>query len=51
MEELYQRLYHLMVDAAEYAISAIEDQNYGTAKSILVAAEQNAEELYLDVEE
>ena len=51
MEELYKKLYHLMVNAAESAITAIDEQNYGTAKSILITAEQSAEAMYLDAEE
>jgi len=43
----YQRLYHLMVNAAEDALAALAAQNYGTAADILTAAEQKAEELYL----
>lgn len=51
MEELYKKLYHLMVNAAESAVDAIDEQNYGAAKSILIAAEQKAEAQYLDAEE
>ena len=47
---VYQKLYHLMVDASERAIEALEQQNYGSAKDILIQAEQNAEELYIDSE-
>ena len=43
----YQKLYVLMIDAAEKAIEEIEKQNYGTAKEILIAAEQECEERYL----
>lgn len=39
----YEKLYHIMVDASERAIEAIEAQNYGLAKEILIAAEQKAE--------
>ena len=42
----YEKLYHIMVDASERAIEAIEAQNYGLAKEILIAAEQKAEEEY-----
>ena len=36
-----------MVDASEKAIEAIEKQNYGAAKEILIAAERQCEELYV----
>ena len=43
----YEVLYHLMVDASERAIEAIERQNCGAAKDILIRAQQDAEELYI----
>ena len=43
----YEALYHLMVDASERAIEAIERQNCGAAKDILIRAQQDAEELYI----
>ena len=43
----YKQLYVLMVDAAERAIGEIEKQNYGVAKDILIAAEQECEERYI----
>ena len=42
----YEKLYHLMVNASEQAIEAMERQNYGLARDILIAAEQAAEEEY-----
>ena len=48
--ENYQKLYARMVDASERAISEIERQNFGTAKEILSAAEQECEELYISEE-
>lgn len=47
----YEALYHLMVDASERAIEAIERQNCGTAKDILIQAQQDAEELYISANE
>ena len=44
----YEKLYHLMVNASEDTIAEIERQNYGSAKEILVAAEQRCEEIYID---
>ena len=43
----YKELYILMLDASERAIEAIEKQNYGAAKNILIAAEQKCEEIYI----
>ena len=43
----YAQLYARMVDASEKAIAAIEQQNYGTAREVLIAAEQQCEELYV----
>ena len=42
-----QKLYSLMVDAAERAVTEIEKQNYGAAKDILIAAERECEERYI----
>lgn len=47
----YAELYHLMVDAAENAITAIEAQNYGAARQILIRAEREAEERYIETAE
>ena len=47
----YEALYHLMFDASERAIEAIERQNCGTAKDILIQAQQDAEELYISANE
>ena len=43
----YEKLYHLMVIAAENAIAALEQQHYESARDILIRAEENAEELYI----
>ena len=43
----FQHLYHILLNASEDAIAAIEAQNYGLAKEILIRAEQQAEEEYL----
>ena len=47
----YEALYHLMFDASERAIEAIERQNCGKAKDILIQAQQDAEELYISANE
>ena len=43
----YEKLYHLMVNAAEDALAALEDANIWDARRILIDAERNAEEAYL----
>ena len=43
----YEQLYHLMVNASEKALAALENGNVWDAKRILVEAEQQAEELYV----
>jgi len=43
----FQHLYHILLNASEDAIAQIEQQNYGLAKEILIRAEQQAEEEYL----
>lgn len=43
----YAKLYHLMVNAAEDALAALENANIWDAKRILIEAEQRAEELYI----
>ena len=43
----YEKLYHLMVNAAEDALAALESANVWDAKSILIEAERKAEELYI----
>ena len=47
----YKPLYHTMLNASENAIKAIEEQNFGMAKDILIHAEQAAEEVYLQQED
>ena len=39
--------YTVLFRAVEQAICALEAQNYGAAKQILIDGEQNAEEAYL----
>ena len=47
----YQKLYYIMVDASERALGALNQQNYGVARKILITAERRAEELYIDTAE
>ena len=44
----YEKLYHLMVGAAEDALTALETGNIWDARRILIAAEQEAEERYIE---
>ena len=43
----FETLYHIMVNASENAIDALEKQNFGEAKRILIDAEQRAEEIHI----
>ena len=45
--ENYAKLYHLLFNAITDALAQIEKQNYGDAKSALIAAQQKAEEMYI----
>ncbi len=44
----YSILYHIMLDASERAIDAIEDGDCDNAKSILIEAELRAEAAYVE---
>lgn len=43
----FQKMYVILVDGAEKAIRAMEEQNYGLARKLLIEAEQKAEEVFL----
>ena len=43
--------YTLLFNRVTDAIKALEQQNYGTARDILVKAQQEAEELYIEAGE
>ena len=45
-EKLYFHLFGVLADAVE----AIETENYEEAKKLLIAAQQNAEEEYVEAE-
>ena len=47
----YEELYHLMVNASEAALEALESGNVWDAKRILTIAEQAAEERYIQTAE
>ena len=45
--ENYQKMYSTLFNAITDALAHIETQNYGDAKSTLIAAQQKAEEIYI----
>ena len=47
----YQKLYTTLFNRITDAICQMEKANYGTAKDILILAQQETEELYLDATE
>ena len=46
----YEKLYHLLFNAITDALEQMEKQNFGTAKETLIAAQQQAEEIYMSAE-
>ena len=48
--ENYQKMYSLLFNAITDALEQIEQQNLGIAKTQLISAQQNAEELYITTE-
>ena len=49
MEE-YKKMYLLLFSAITDALEQMEQQNYGTAKDLLIAAQQQTEEIYITAE-
>lgn len=47
----YEKLYHILFNAATDALNCLEKMNIGQAKSALVGAQRDAEEEYLRSEE
>lgn len=45
----YKKLYFQLFHAYANAVEAIERQDFGKARDILIRAQQEAEELYLDM--
>ena len=45
--ENYQKMYSTLFNAITDALTQIENQNYGDARSTLIAAQQKAEEMYI----
>ena len=49
--ENYQKMYSTLFNAITDALAQIENQNYGDAKSTLIAAQQKAEEMYITAQD
>ena len=47
----YEKMYHLLFNAITDALEQIEQQNFGSAKDLLIAAQQEAEEIYITAED
>ena len=50
MDELYQNLYFHLFNRITDALPAMEQQDFGTARDILIRAQQSAEEQYLNTD-
>ena len=50
MDELYQNLYFHLFNRITDALVAMEQQDFGTARDILIRAQQSAEEQYLNTD-
>ena len=46
----YEKMYHLLFNAITDALEQIEQQNFGSAKELLISAQQQAEEIYITAE-
>ena len=46
----YEKMYYLLFNAITDALEQIEQQNFGSAKDLLIAAQQEAEEIYMSAE-
>lgn len=47
----YEKLYHLMLNASEDALSELDKGNAESAHKLLLEAECRAEELYMETED
>ncbi len=47
----FEKLYFTLFNAVTDALAAMEAQNYGMARALLIAAQQNAEETYCKADE
>ena len=46
----YEKMYSTLFNAITDALEQIEQQNFGSAKDLLIAAQQKAEEIYITAE-
>lgn len=46
----YEKMYSTLFNAITDALEQIEQQNLGSAKDLLIAAQQQAEEIYITAE-
>lgn len=47
METMYEELYHALFNAVTDALRAMEQENFGQAKELLIRAQQLCEERYI----
>ena len=48
---MYRKMHYTLFNAITDALNAMEQQNYGQARALLVAAQQQSEEIFMDSEE
>ena len=48
---MYRKMYYLLFNAITTAIEEIRNRNYGNAETVLMEAQQKAEEQYLSCED
>ena len=48
---MYRKMYYTLFNAITDALSAMEQQNYGQARELLIAAQQQSEEIFMDSDE
>ena len=46
----YEKMYHSLFNAITDALEQIEQLNFGSAKDLLIAAQQQTEEIYITAE-
>ena len=47
----YKQLYTLLFNASTDALEQIAEQNYGKTRDILITAQRDAEEIYINAED
>ena len=48
---MYRKMYYTLFNAITDALEAMEQQNYGQTRALLVAAQQQSEEIFMDSDE